>query len=189
MELSAARSAPPPALPRLARALDALAEAGGALAGLALLGCVALAFALVAARAAAGWGSVALQELVLWLHAIAFLLGLAYASKHDAHVRVDVLRERLAPRARAVVELAGIALLLWPLCGFGIAVGWDYVAASWAQAEGSRDGGLPHLWLLKAMAPLALGLLALQGLARALHAWPVARGAAGPRPAEPGAPR
>jgi TRAP-type mannitol/chloroaromatic compound transport system permease small subunit len=95
---------------------------------------------------------------------------------------VDVLRERLSPRARAIVELLGVALLLWPLCGFGLAVGWDYVAASWAQAEGSRDGGLPHLWLLKAMAPLALALLALQGLARALHAWPVAMRGAGPAP-------
>jgi TRAP-type mannitol/chloroaromatic compound transport system permease small subunit len=183
VELSAAASPPPPALPRLARALDALAEAAGALAALALLGCVALAAALVAARAGLGWGTVASQELVLWLHAIAFLLGMAYALKHDAHVRVDVLRERLAPRTRAIVEIAGVALLLWPLCGFGLAVGWDYVAASWAQSEGSRDGGLPHVWLLKAMVPLALALLALQGLARVLHAWPIARGAAaGPAP-------
>ena len=155
----------------LLRAADALTEAAGRLAGLLALALVALSFGLVLARYALGLGSVAAQEGVLWLHAALFLLGLAYALKHGSHVRVDVFSQRWAPRTRAWVELAGMAVLLLPLCVFMIAMSWDYVAASWAAREGSRDpGGLPGWYLLKSLLPLSAALLMLQAVAQTLRA-------------------
>src|SRR5690606_15701428 len=74
-------------------------------------------------------------------------------------------------RTRARVELAGIVLLLLPLCLFAVWISLDYVAASWSVREGSRDpGGLPGWYLLKALIPLSAALLALQGLAQAVRA-------------------
>ena len=155
----------------LLRATDALTDAAGRLAGLLAIALVALSFGLVVARYALGLGSVAAQEGVLWLHAALFLLGLAYALKHGAHVRVDVFSQRWTPRTRAWVEVAGMVGLLLPLCLFTIAISWDYVAASWAAREGSRDpGGLPAWYLLKSLLPLSALLLMLQALALALRA-------------------
>ena len=62
-------------------------------------------------------------------------------------------------------------LLLLPLCVFIVAMSWDYVAASWAAREGSRDpGGLPGWYLLKALVPVSAALLLLQGLAETTRA-------------------
>ena len=155
----------------LLRAVDALTEAAGRLAGVLAIALVALSFALVLARYALGVGSVAAQEAVLWLHAALFLLGLAYALRHGAHVRVDVFSQRWTPRTRARVELAGLVLLLMPFCVFMVAMSWDYVGASWAAREGSRDpGGLPGWYLLKSLLPLSAALLLLQALAETLRA-------------------
>ena len=155
----------------LLRAVDAVNEAAGRLAGVLAAVLVALVFGLVLARYAFNSGSVAAQEAVLWLHASVFLLGLAYALRHGAHVRVDVFSQRWSPRTRAWVEVGGGVLLLLPLCVFIVAMSWDYVAASWAAREGSRDpGGLPGWYLLKALVPVSATLLLLQGLAETTRA-------------------
>lgn len=153
------------------RAADALTDAAGRLAGVLAIALVALSFALVVARYALGLGSVAAQEGVLWLHSALFLLGLAFALRHGAHVRVDVFSQRWTPRTRARVEFAGMVLLLLPFCAFVVAMSWDYVAASWSAREGSRDpGGLPGWYLLKSLLPLSAALLMLQAVAETLRA-------------------
>jgi TRAP-type mannitol/chloroaromatic compound transport system permease small subunit len=163
-----------------ARALawaDAASDAAGRLAAVLSIALVALVFALVVARYGAGVGSVAAQEAVLWLHAALFLLGLAYALRHDAHVRVDVFSQRWSPRTRAWVEFGAGLVLLLPFCAFIVAISVDYVASSWAVREGSRDpGGLPGWYLVKALVPLSAVLLALQGLAGTVRAFGRARG-------------
>lgn len=171
-------AAPSPLLPsRLVTAIDRLNTFAGQVAALLLVALVALVFAQVVARDLFDSSSVALQELSQWLHASAFLLGLGYALRHDAHVRVDVLAQRCSPRTRAVIELAGAVLLLLPLCIFIIAMSWDYVATSWAIGEGSRDpGGLPAWYLLKSLLPVSALLLGLQGVAMALRAALALRG-------------
>lgn len=153
------------------RAVDAISDAAGRVAGVLAVLLVALVFALVLARHAFSAGSVAAQEAVLWLHAAIFLLGLAYALRHGAHVRVDVFSQAWRPRTRAWVEFgAGLGLLL-PFCLFMVAISWDYVGASWAVRESSRDpGGLPGWYLLKSLLPLSAALLLLQGLAETLRA-------------------
>ena len=160
----------------LLRAVDALTEAAGRLAGVLAIALVALSFALVLARYALGVGSVAAQEAVLWLHSAIFLLGLAYALRHGAHVRVDVFSTRWHPRTRAWVEFGAGLVLLLPFCAFIAWISADYVAASWTAREGSRDpGGLPGWYLLKALIPASAALLALQGLAETLRALQRAR--------------
>ena len=163
------RSAP------LLRAIDAVNETAGRLAGVLAVVLVALVFGLVLARYALSIGSVAAQEAMLWLHAAIFLLGLGYTLRHDGHVRVDVFSQRWSPRARARVTLVATLALLLPFCVFMLAMSWDYVAASWSAGEGSRDpGGLPGWYLLKSLLPLSAALLLLQGVALLLRALPVA---------------
>ena len=120
----------------------------------------------------AGW--IALQESVTWMHGLVLMLGLAYTLKHDAHVRVDVFYRRFGERGRAWVDLVGAIVLLLPFASYIAWSSWDYVAASWAVGERSREaGGLPGLFLLKTAIPVAAALLFLQGVALAIRAWHV----------------
>jgi TRAP-type mannitol/chloroaromatic compound transport system permease small subunit len=160
---------------RIESAIDGIGRAVSWLAPLV----VVLVFGLVAARYLFATSSVAAGELVLWLHAAAFLVGAAFALRRDAHVRVDVLRPRFGERGRAWVELVGTLAFLLPFALFLAWVSWPYVAAAWRIDEGSPEpGGLPNVWLLKALIPIAGVLLALQGLAIVARALAVLRGAA-----------
>lgn len=159
---------------------DRLSAGCGRLAAGATLACTALLFAQVAARYGLGRSSIALQEAVQWLFAGGFLFGLAWALAEDRHVRVDLWRQGLSPRRQAALELAGVLALLLPFCLFALWISVDYVAASWRAREASPEpGGLPALYLLKAVFPASMALLALQGLAQALRAFDRLRERAG----------
>lgn len=120
--------------------------------------------AVVVMRYGLNQGSIALQESVRYLHAAVFLLGAAYTLRHEGHVRVDIFYRRMSPARQAMVDVAGGALLLLPSCLFLLVVSLPYVAESWRLLEGSREpGGLPAVFLLKTLIPVAMGLLALQG--------------------------
>lgn len=162
---------------RLANGIDAGVDALGRAVSWLTLVLVFLAFALVLARYAFGVGSIASQEAVLWLHSLVFLLGAAYALRHGQHVRVDLLYQRFSKRGKAIADLFGTLVFLLPFCGFMLWVSLDYVGASWAQHEGSREpGGLPGVFLLKTLIPVAAALLALQGISLALRAIQALRG-------------
>lgn len=127
---------------------------------------VVLCFSLVAARYGFGKGSVAVQEAMLWLHACVFMLGMAWALRHDRHVRVDVLQVRFSARTRTWIEVGGHLILLLPFALFMLWISLDYATASWRINESSREpGGLQGLFLLKALIPLSAWLLAVQSLA------------------------
>lgn len=156
---------------RGARGLDHLARATGGLLGWFTLAMVLLQSAVVLLRYGLNGGSVALQDSVVYLHGAVFMLGLAYALYTGAHVRVDVFYRRMSPRRRAWVDAVGTLVFLLPLCAF-IAIGsWHFAAASWAVRETSSSaGGLPGVFLLKSLIPLAAATLALQGLAELARA-------------------
>lgn len=158
------------------RAIDAIAVACGQLAAVAATLLVVLTAGLVLAFSL-GQGSTKVQDLVLWLNAGMVMLGLGYALKHRAHVRIDVLSSRWSPRTRARVELLGIAGLLLPFCAALFWLSLDYVAMSWAVRERSASsGGLAGLYLAKTLLPVGAALLALQGIADFLRALPIALG-------------
>ena len=137
---------------------------------------ILVTFVVVVLRYVFDTGWIWLQESVTWMHALVFMLAAAYTLGRDEHVRVDIFYRRLNERKRALVDLLGALFLLAPTCLFLIIVSWDYVAASWAVHESSRQaGGLPGLFLLKSVIPLTALLLLLQGLSQALNGFLTAR--------------
>jgi TRAP-type mannitol/chloroaromatic compound transport system permease small subunit len=61
-------------------------------------------------------------------------------------------------------------LFLLPFCAYVLYESLPYVEGSWRIAERSREaGGLPALYLLKAVIPLMAVLLAIQGVAVVLR--------------------
>lgn len=161
--------------------VDALSEWTGRAAAWLTLGMVVLTFAVVVLRYFFNIGWVAMQEGVMSMFALVFLLGAAYTLKHDGHVRVDIVYRKLGPRGQAWVDLLGSLLLLLPVMLLILVLSWDYVAASWSLHEGSREsGGLPGVYLIKSAILVAAALLILQGLAQALRSLLVLLGKARP---------
>lgn len=161
-----------PALHLLIRLVDGLNAALFRLAAALPLLLTLLVFSIVVLRYAAGWGSTALQESALYLHASLFMLAAAWGLRRGDHVRVDVLSGRFSERTRCVVELFGSLLLLLPFAAFLLFLAWDYVGRAWAIRERSMEsGGLPYVYLLKTLIVVLALQLILQALAEAARAW------------------
>lgn len=156
---------------RIALFIDTLNEwAGRAFSWLALF-MVLMMTTNVMMRYAFSGGSAWQQEIVRFGHGILFLGGAAYALKHEALVRVDVLYQGMSERASAWVNITGTLLFLFPFCFALIYFSVDYITASWAILEGSPEyKGMPGVFLFKSCIWLCGGLLALQGLAQIIHA-------------------
>ena len=158
-----------PVLTPVAARLDRIAESIGNTTAWLSLALVLVTFAVVVLRYLFQLGWIAMQESILYLHATLFLLGAAYTLKHDGHVRVDIFYRGFSAKRKALVDLLGALLLLLPVCGFLLWISWDYVASAWALREASGEtGGLPYVYLLKTLIPLAALLLILQGVSQAL---------------------
>ena len=163
-------------LTRFADLVDGINDRIGRAIAWLVLAMVLLLCAQVIARNAFDWASQGVAESAVRMHALVFMLGLGYTLLRDEHVRVDLLSRHWSQRRRAQVELIGTLLLLTPFCLVLLCGSLDYVAASWRVLESSREsGGLPGVFLMKTVIPVAAALLLLAGLARAARAWVLLR--------------
>jgi TRAP-type mannitol/chloroaromatic compound transport system permease small subunit len=123
-------------------------------------------------RYAFGMGRIEFEEIQWHLYSAGFLLGLSYAYQADAHIRVDVLHERLSPRRQAWVELYGILLFLLPFIALVLIYSVPFVASSFRYGEVSQaPGGLPYRWVIKAILPLGFILLLIAVISRLTRVW------------------
>jgi TRAP-type mannitol/chloroaromatic compound transport system permease small subunit len=124
----------------------------------------------VVARYFLGFGSIALQESVTYLHCAVFMLGLSYTLKHDGHVRVDILYRNYSNKNKAMVNFLGGLFFLVPLSILLFITSWDYVLASWSIRETSAENnGLPFVYLLKSLMLVMPLTLLIQGLVEILR--------------------
>lgn len=141
---------------------------GQAISWLTLL-MVLTTFSIVLLRYGFEMGWIALQESVVYMYALVFLIGIPYTLKQDGHVRVDIFYCNMSSRRKAWVNLLGTFFLLIPVTLFIAWVSWDYVAASWALKEQSGEaGGLPGVYLLKSCILIMTFLLLIQGISQLL---------------------
>lgn len=130
---------------------------------------VVVTFIVVVLRYVFDIGSIAMQESISYMHAFVFMLGAAYTLKHDSHVRVDIFYRKMNPKNKALVDLIGTLLLLFPVCLFILFTSWDYVLTSWSQFEESGEaGGLAYVYILKTALLIMPILLMVQGTALSL---------------------
>jgi len=147
-------------------AIDYFTETIGKIIAWFTLIMVLLTFAIVVLRYGFNFGSIAIQESVLYFHGLVFMLGAAYTLKERGHVRVDIFYQKYSPYKKAVVDLFGTLFLLIPVCLFIFFISFNYVAISWQIREASPEaGGLPFVYLSKGLLLLLAVTLLLQGLA------------------------
>ncbi|MGD8322849.1 MAG: TRAP transporter small permease subunit [Gammaproteobacteria bacterium] len=158
----------------LAGPLRQFSELTGAVISWLTLPMVVATFVIALLRYAFALNWIWMQELVVWMHALVFMLAAAYTLNRDEHVRVDIFYSQFSTRQRAWVELIGSLVFLLPLSIMLIFMSFDYVATSWSIREGSPEvGGLPYPFVpaMKTLIPLAFVLVAIQGVAIILDAW------------------
>lgn len=121
-------------------------------------------------RYAFGTNFIWVEEVQWHLYAIGFMIGIGFALAHDNHVRVDVLAMRFAPRTRAIIEVLGLVLLVFPMVYLVISYAIPFVEQSWTRNERSAaPGGLANRWAIKAVIILAFTYIGLAAFARLLR--------------------
>ncbi|MFT6657216.1 TRAP transporter small permease subunit [Maritalea sp.] len=147
----------------IADRIDAFARLTGMTVRWLALGMLLLQFTIVVSRYAFGVNSIALQELVLYLHASFFMLGAAYTLSIDGHVRVDIFYASLSERRRHLVDIFGHLFFLIPSMSAILFWSWPSVRNAWAIREGAISvGGLPASFLLKTLIPAFCILILVQ---------------------------
>lgn len=154
------------ALAGFVRLAERTNEVVGRAAAWLALGTVLVCFATVYTRYALNTNYTWLQELYIWQHAAAIVIGAGFTMLIGGFVRVDILYGRMAPRRRALVDLLGTLVFLLPF----LVVLWTafdtFVLNALRVDEGSPNpGGLPNWWLLKGTLLAFVLLVGLQGLA------------------------
>ena len=151
--------------------LDRISSITGKITAWLTLFMVIVTFIVVIMRYVFDAGLIWMQESVVWMHAVVFMLGAAYTLHAEEHVRVDIFYRTISERRRAWVDLVGVIVFLMPLCVFLAWASFDFVTQSWRIGESSREsGGLPYPFipLLKSVLLLMPVAVALQGVSLCL---------------------
>ncbi len=155
-------------LSSLAGAIDLTNRQIGRAAAWLSLAMVLVQFASVVLRYVFGIGSILMQEAVVYMHGVLFMMAAADTLLHDEHVRVDIFYSRASPWRKALVDFLGCALLIMPVCILLFSVSFNYVAISWSVLEGSREtSGIHGVFLLKTVIlvfAVQMGLQAISGM-------------------------
>lgn len=151
---------------RVVRLIERVSGATGVLAAW-LVACLVVAVCYeVFSRYVLGAPTLWAFELGYMLMGTNFLLGAAYTLRERAHIRIDLLYSRFAPRTRAWIDLGAYTVLLLPFTVW-LTVGlWGKTRIALASLERSGNSAWnPVIWPYRAIFCLAFLLLSLQILA------------------------
>lgn len=110
--------------------------------------------------------STLMQEMEWHFHTALFALVLGYGYIYNTHVRVDLIREKLAFRSKAWLELLGLSVFMIPFTLILIWFAFDYAQSSFLVSEISASQvGLSRRWIIKSILVFGLVVAALAGVA------------------------
>ena len=150
------------------RFLDALSEyvgVAGALLIIPLLGVVSYE---VAMRYGFNAPTIWAFEATTLIYGMHFILSFAYAHKHDTHVAIDVIENRLPPKTRLVLRLIVNCVLFLPTVGLLAIWSVIYASDSWGNLELASTSWAPPLYPFKTIMAIGLILLFGQGIVKLL---------------------
>ena len=158
---------------RFFRAVDRLNEWCGWVVGFQLLFIVAVIVYEMALRGLFAASTLWANETMIYVTAVAYLLGGGYALLHRRHVAVDVVYARFSPRVRAWLDLITVVFFVFylgTLIWAGFLLAWDSIKIG--ETTGSPWN--PPIWPVKLAIPVAALLVLLQGIANVVRDFQVA---------------
>jgi TRAP-type mannitol/chloroaromatic compound transport system permease small subunit len=159
------------ACPRLARAFEIVTAGAGRIVMWLTIAMALVQFTVVIMRYVFGVNFLALQESTTYMHGAVFLLAAGYALLTNDQVRVDIFYREAPPRRKALIDLLGTYLLLFPVCLLILWTASSYVGVSWSVREGSQEqSGIQAIFLVKSLIPAFATLLAMAGFVIAARA-------------------
>lgn len=113
-------------------------------------------------------------DVTYMLYGTHFMLGGAYALVKGAHIRTDILYQAWSTRTRGIVDASLYLLLFFPGMLLFLWMSFQEALHSWTIGEmSSASPWRPPLYPFKAVVPLGLALLIVQGVSeflKSLHA-------------------
>jgi TRAP-type mannitol/chloroaromatic compound transport system permease small subunit len=160
---------------RLFGAIDTLNEWTGRIVGFQIVFIVGVVVYEVVMRSVFVRPTLWANETMVYVTAMAYLLGGGYTLLHRRHVIVDVIYQRLLPRTRARLDLLTFLFFVIYMLTL-IWVGWLFAWGSVLQRETAGTPWNPPIYPVKLAIPLAGLLVLLQGLANVVRDFYAARG-------------
>jgi TRAP-type mannitol/chloroaromatic compound transport system permease small subunit len=112
-----------------------------------------------------------LQESVMYMYGLLFLLAAGYTLLHDGHVRVDIFYRAAKEKTKALIDFLGTYLFLFPVMYVILDLGYPYFEISWRVKETSPEtSGIPGIFVLKFAILMFAGLMTVQGLSLNIRA-------------------
>lgn len=164
---------------RLFGAIDWLNEWTGRIVGFQIVFIVGVVVYEVVMRSVFVRPTLWANETMVYVTAMAYLLGGGYTLLHRRHVIVDVIYQRLLPRTRARLDLLTFLFFVLYMLTL-IWVGWSFAWDSVQQRETAGTPWNPPIYPVKLAIPLAGLLVLLQGLANVVRDFYAARGESRP---------
>jgi TRAP-type mannitol/chloroaromatic compound transport system permease small subunit len=157
---------------KLCQWIDALNRGVGWVVSWAAFVVVLVVFTDVVMRYAFNMSYVFVQEMEWHLFSFIFLMGAGYTLYKEGHVRVDLIYQRIGPKAKAWINFVGVLLFLIPGCYLVISTSFKFAHTSWMTLEGSPDpGGIPYRFIIKSAIPVGYCLILLQGIALGIRSF------------------
>ena len=152
----------------IAKKIDIFNEKIGILTSYLAIPLILLTFIVAFMRYILDFGSIAIQEVIIYLHALIFTIGASYTLKNDMHVRIDIFYNNLTTKKKKNINFYGTIFFLIPTCVLIFVTSFNYVLSSIMLLESSKEaGGLPVLYILKIyilLLPITLFLQAISEL-------------------------
>tara|TARA_B100000965_G_C19420195_1_gene681757 strand:- start:284 stop:781 length:498 start_codon:yes stop_codon:yes gene_type:complete len=150
---------------KVSQAIDLINEKIGIFTAYLILPMIVITFLVAFMRYALDIGSIAIQEIIIYLHALVFSVGAAFTLKNDMHVRIDIFYCNYNSNLQKKINILGALFFLLPTCILILITSWDYVISSILLLESSKEaGGLPILYVLKSYMLFLCITLFLQGI-------------------------
>ena len=135
---------------KIAQVIDLISEKIGIFTAYLILPMIIITFLVAFMRYVLDVGSIAIQEIIIYLHALVFSVGAAFTLKNDMHVRIDIFYSNYKRDFKKIINILGASIFLIPTCILIFITSWDYVISSILLLESSKEaGGLPILYILK----------------------------------------
>jgi len=121
----------------------------------------------VAMRYVFGFSNMWAHELPMMLGASLYALGYAYVQRLGAHIRVDILYARLSLRGKAIIDVLGALVFLFPIMIIVIYISVMTAEFAWVRDERwTLTAWFPPLGPLRTVIAIGFCLLLLQSVAQ-----------------------